>query len=340
MKTLDQFSCLSPIDYRYDEDHGMTAFLSEDAFTEYKRRYEKALLAAVARRLAPRGLAPADAEDRFERSCPVVFTDEVYEAERGNKATGVKGVKHDLRAQVIVMAKRCDPEVARLLHIPDTSWDTIGTANVARYRDAIGEILLPRLLHLEEQLIEIAVREAETVCIGRTHRRHAVPITFGFAMSEYVERLGDCIVSLRTLLSRLRGKSSGACGAHNAASVLFDDPEAFELDVVFGAFKLEPARHSTQVLPPEPLMRMFHELQLVAGVIANLSRDLCQLMRDEIDEVVEAENPEEVGSSTMTHKPPKPNSSISTLVPAINCSTCASASTRGTTARWMPNISW
>ena len=44
--------------------------------------------------------------------------------------------------------------------------------------------------------------------------------------------------------------------------------------------------------------------------------------------------------STMTHKPPKPNTSISTGVLRATCSTCAADSTRGSTARRTPNCSW
>ena len=40
--------------------------------------------------------------------------------------------------------------------------------------------------------------------------------------------------------------------------------------------------------------------------------------------------------STITHRLPKPNTSISTLVWRIRCATCDAVSTRGSTARAMP----
>jgi len=45
-------------------------------------------------------------------------------------------------------------------------------------------MLIPKLLGLEKTLIEIALREKETLQIGRTHGQYAVPITYGFAVAE------------------------------------------------------------------------------------------------------------------------------------------------------------
>lgn len=182
-----------------------------------------------------------------------------------------------------------------------TSFDIVDTANVLRFRDVVNEVVLPELLNLERTLINITLREAGTLQIGRTHGQHAVPITFGFATAEYVNRLGDCILKINEAAKELRGKFSGAVGAYNASSLIVDRPEMFEQDVL-GELGLNAALHSTQIVPPEPMSRLMNELLLASGVMANLARDMRNLQRTEIGEVGEKFEDEQIGSSTMPQK--------------------------------------
>jgi adenylosuccinate lyase len=107
-------------------------------------------------------------------------------------------------------------------------------------------VVLPNLIKLERVLIDLALRESDTLQIGRTHGQHAVPITFGFAMAEYVNRLGESILALKQRTSELVGKFSGAVGAYNASSLFFGCPEVFEREVL-DTLDLEPARFSTKL---------------------------------------------------------------------------------------------
>lgn len=79
------------------------------------------------------------------------------------------------------------------MHFTTTSFDIVDTANSLRFKEVSEKLLLPELYELEKILMEIALREKETLQIGRTHGQHAVPISFGFAMAEYVSRLGNRI---------------------------------------------------------------------------------------------------------------------------------------------------
>src|SRR5690606_22293551 len=105
-----------------------------------------------------------------------------------------------------------------------------------------------------------------------THGQHAVPITFGFAVAEYVSRLGGRIVKLEEAARALRGKMAGAVGAYNAASLLLDDPIAFEREVL-ELLGLEPGSHSTQIVEPEPLADYMHAVTTAFGVLANFADD-------------------------------------------------------------------
>lgn len=288
MTSRDVFNSLSPIDYRY-WDKDVAGYLSENAFTRYKCDVEVMLVRAIHRR----GLCAESVVAEIEVACEQVTTEEVYAEE--------KRIGHDIRALVNCIGARLSDDAKRFVHMMATSFDISDTANAARYRDCVTHVVLPTLLKLQEVLTTIAVREAKTVQIGRTHGQHAVPITFGFAIAGHVSRLGSCIVNIERRAGELVGKFSGAVGAYNASSLFFDDPDEFEREVLAG-LQLSPADHSTQIVPPEPLIRLLMECALAAGVMADLADDMRHLQRTEIGEVGETFEAEQVGSSTMPQK--------------------------------------
>ncbi|MCK4781544.1 adenylosuccinate lyase [Candidatus Parcubacteria bacterium] len=288
MKKQDVFDSISPIDYRYP-DKEVVHYLSENGFTRYKLLVEIALI----KTLHKRGICGADVIKEVELACEKVTTEDIYD-EEGR-------IKHDIRALVNCIRDKISKAAKRFVHMMATSFDISDTANAARYKDVTKKILLPKLIKLARVLIEITKREAETKQIGRTHGQHAVPITFGFAIAEYVSRLGKCILSLDKLSDELVGKFSGAVGGYNASSLFFDDPEVFEQEIL-AELGLKPADHSTQIVQPEPLIRLLCEVVTTAGVLANLSRDMRNLQRTEIGEVGEAFEGDQVGSSTMPQK--------------------------------------
>ncbi|KPJ56838.1 adenylosuccinate lyase [Parcubacteria bacterium DG_74_2] len=288
MKKRDIFDNISPIDYRY-WDKDVAYYLSENGFTRYKLKVEIAL----AKILHKRRMCDATAVQEIKLACKKVTTKDVYN-EEGR-------IKHDIRALVNCIRNKVSKAVKRIVHMIATSFDISDTANAARYKDVTKKILLPELIKLEKVLIELTKNEAETKQIGRTHGQHAIPITFGFAMAEYVSRLGGCILSIDKQTSNLVGKFSGAVGGYNASSLFFDDPEVFEQEVL-AELGLKPADHSTQIVQPEPLTRLLCEVVITSSVLANLSDDMRNLQRTEIGEVGEAFEEGQVGSSTMPQK--------------------------------------
>jgi len=288
MNTWDRFDSISSIDYRY-WDEEVAKYLSENGFTRYKLFVEFALIRVLHRR----GICPETAVKEVEAACGQVTTAEVYAEE--------DRIRHDIRALVNCIRNKVSENAKPYIHMTATSYDIIDPANAARYKNVVEKVLVPSLVELEGVLIGITLREAETVQVGRTHGQHAVPITFGFALAEYVSRLGGSIEALKPLAAKLPGKFSGAVGAYNASSLFFEDPEGFEAEVL-AELGLIPAEHSTQIVPPEALTRLLCEVTIVAGILANLSDDMRHLQRTEIAEVGEEFEAAQVGSSTMPQK--------------------------------------
>jgi adenylosuccinate lyase len=288
MGVRDQFDNISPIDYRYRNDE-VAKYLSENAFIRYKLKVELALVKVLCRR----GICPESVVQEVEAACKRVKAKDVYKEEQR--------IGHDIRALVNCIRALVSEETKPYVHMTATSYDIIDSANAARYKDAVEKVLIPSLIKLKNILIGIALRESGTVQVGRTHGQHAVPITFGFAIAGYVSRLGNSIEGLKRLAALLPGKFSGAVGAYNASSLFFDIPEGFEVEVL-AELGLRPAEHSTQIVPPEPLIRLEFEVTLATGVMADLADSMRNLQRTEIAEVGEEFGPNQVGSSTMPQK--------------------------------------
>ncbi len=282
------YSALDPLDARY-YDPEIAKYLSEASRIAYQAYVE----AALAHTLAEFGICSPEIAGQIEDATARVTAQAVAQEE--------KTTKHDVKALINVI-KADLPEAAKpYVHFSATSYDIVATALSLQLRDAIDGIVLPRLMELEKTLLNLTKRYADTIQIGRTHGQHAVPITFGFAMAEYVSRLGGSISSLKVLNSKLKGKFSGAVGAYNALSLFVDDPLSFEKKLL-ERLQLEPAPYSSQIIPAEYYVRLIDELVVTAGIMANLSHDMRHLQRSEIAEVREAFEEGQTGSSTMAHK--------------------------------------
>ena len=297
METRDRFRFISPLDHRYwlanrEQFEALADCLGEEAGVRYAAQVESALLIELLRRLP--GNAPDEGLEQRIRAAAGRVTAAAVAAEE-------RVTDHNLRALVNVLQRELPVEVRHLAHVGATSYDITDTANAARYRDALRGVVLPLLIRLEAALIELAEREADSVQVGRTHGQYAVPVTFGFAVAEYVARLGKSIVRLKRRCDDLRGKLAGAVGAYHATALLVDDPQELERAVLAG-LGLQPSESATQIVEPEYLLRALLELNTAFGILANLADDLRNLQRSEIDEVREPFGRRQVGSSTMPQK--------------------------------------
>ena len=298
MEVRSIFLNLSPLDHRYYLSNRqvfeeLSKYLSEEANIRYCLRVEVALLESL---LSPAmGLAEADSGSlsRIRRLAEEISPEEVYE-EEGH-------THHNIRALVNVMKRKVPAPIRHLVHLGATSVDILDTALSLRVRDSTRRVILPLLLKLMGTLIDLTLREASTPQIGRTHGQFAVPITFGYALAEYVSRLGKSIERIERKSTNLRGKLAGAVGAYNAMSLIVEDPENLEVDFL-GRLGLGVSEHSTQLVEPEYLLELLLEINTGFGIIANLADDLRNLQRSELGEVRELFSKEQVGSSTMPQK--------------------------------------
>ena len=295
MENRDPYLNLSPLDHRYWKSNPivfeeLSTFLSEKAAVRYHVRAELALLKVHIRRHLD---SKSDLLDAIVGLESRISAEEIaVEEEKTN---------HNIRALVNVIQRHIPKELGPWVHLGATSMDILDTAMAMRIRDALWKTVLPLIIDLLDILIRVSEEHAETVQAGRTHGQWAVPITFGFAMSEYVSRLGQSIEKIAELSGNLRGKLSGAVGAYNATSLISNDPAALEEEFL-GELGLKRADYANQIVEPEHLLRLLLEMNVCFGIIANLADDLRHLQRSEIAEVNESFGKDQVGSSTMPQK--------------------------------------
>lgn len=156
-------------------------------------------------------------------------------------------------------------------------------------------------LHLAtilDHLSDMAEWHAETPMVGRTNRRHALPISFGFKVAGWIEEINRAIERLQEIRARVfRLPFGGAVGAMHAYG---DQGQALchalaeELDL------------GQLVVPSRTVNDLFVEYivghSLLAMTIERIMQELYLLMEEEIGEVSERLNDQVIGSSTMPHK--------------------------------------
>lgn len=284
----DCFSAIDPLDSRY-YDPEVARYLSERSRIAYYAHIE----AALAHTLADFGICSQTVANKIEAACRKVTVEEVYAEE--------KITNHHTKALVNAIKNHLDDSSKPFVHFGATSFDIICSGEALQLRDTTQGVIIPRVKAVIGTLLTLTRQHSSTVQIGRTHGQHAVPITFGFAMAEYVSRLGENLLALQELSHNLPGKFAGAVGAYNALNVFVDDPVKFE-KTLLGYLDLKPAPYSTQIVPPDAVIRLLDELAIAAGTMANLAHDMRHLQRTEIGEVRERFEPGQTGSSTMAHK--------------------------------------
>lgn len=282
------YGTIDPLDNRYFDEE-TAKYLSEQSRIVYQAYIESAL----AQTLVQYGVCSQEIADEITAAARQIDIAAVYEAE--------KTTKHDIKALVNTIKASISDDAKPYVHFGATSYDIIANSQVLQLKDATEEVVLPRLKELIKTLAQIADKYADTPQIGRTHGQHGVPITFGFAIAEYVSRLSITYDALKDLSAQLKGKFSGATGSYNALSVFVEDPLKFEADVL-AQIGLTPSEYSTQIAPPEQLIRLLDEYTILAGIMANLGHDMRSLQRSEISEIREKFEEGQTGSSTMAHK--------------------------------------
>lgn len=243
---------------------------------------------AIMKGLEKSSLAPSGCWEKVSRVVGIIHPEEVDELE--------KKLGHDIAALVTIISEKTGSPCGNYVHLGATSYDIVDTAWALILRDAI-ELVKSKLRNVIEAMIDYVYRYRDVVMVGRTHGKHALPITFGFKIANYVYELSRSFERLIDVEKRVvRGKIAGAVGTMAGwfSKGLIVEEEALS------SLNLEPHAISTQVAPRDGFAELISVLAILGSQLDRFALEIRELMRDEIAEVFYSTG--EIGSSAMPHK--------------------------------------
>lgn len=279
-------------------DESITAEFSAAQTIAYMLEFEKALAGAQGQM----GIISAEAAQQIVATIQD-FEPDIEAIQVGMAKSSVPTIELIKQVRGAIGA-----EHGSYVHWGATSQDVMDTALVLQLRACI--IYLESVL--QKTIInfaKIADRHRQTLMVGRTHSQHALPISFGFKVANWIMPLVRHQQRLAELKPRLLVLQCG--GAVGTLAALGNDGQAVTERV---------AQHLQLGVPitawhtqRDNLAEFGAWLSLVTGSLAKIAQDIILMAQSEIAEVLESNDPTRGGSSTM---PQKRNPIISELIVA------------------------
>lgn len=250
---------------------------------KYSIWLEIELLAAEA--LAELGWIPKDAPKKMRELAK-------FDVQRINEIE--QTTRHDVIA-FLTNVEEYIGELAKYLHFGMTSSDVLDTCLAVQCKQA-GELILDKLLKLQEVLKRRALEFKYTPCIGRSHGVHAEPMTFGLKFALWYDECSRNIQRLRYAIEEISyGKISGAVGT-------FEHIPPFVEEYVCSKLNLKPSAISTQVVQRDRHAFFIASLGITASMLEKIATEVRHLQRTEVLEAEEYFAKGQKGSSAMPHK--------------------------------------
>ena len=276
-----------PIDYRYGS-YEMKKVFDRENWLQKMLEVE----AALAKAHAEVGNIPREAAEYISKMATIKHV----KIERVNEIE--KEIKHETMAVVKALTEVCGPH-GKYIHLGATSSDILDTVLALQLKEAIN-IIEKDLIEIAYLLIDLAEKNKETICVGRTHGQHAIPYILGHKFAIWANEIKLHIERLRQCKERVCvGKMSGAVGTQAGFG-----PNALRIqELTMKYLDIKPAEISSQIVPRDRLAEFICLLALISSSLDKFGREIRNLQRTEIQELEEPFREEiQVGSSTMPQK--------------------------------------
>jgi len=282
-----KYFLIHPIDYRYGS-YEMRKIFNRENWLQKMLEVE----AALAKAHAEVGNIPKEAAEYISKMATIKHV----KLERVNEIE--KEIKHETMAVVKALTEVCGP-YGKYIHLGATSSDILDTVMALQLKEAIN-IIENDLIEIAHLLIDLAEKNKETICVGRTHGQHAVPYILGHKFAIWANEIKLHIERLRQCKERVCvGKMSGAVGTQAGFG-----PNALKIqELTMKHLDIKPAEISSQIVPRDRLAEFVCLLALISSSLDKFGREIRNLQRTEIQELEEPFREEvQVGSSTMPQK--------------------------------------
>ena len=188
-------------------------------------------------------------------------------------------------------------EAGKFVHWGATTQNIVDTGLLIVLKKYHSEMMIV-ISEILKKLSFISKTNSQTIMIGRTLSRHALPITYGFKVAIWIENfseLADQIIETEKRLFKLR--FGGAVGGFHSY-----EKDGYELSNRL-AKKLGLDIASVQDrTSPEPFMEYLMKLTMIGQLVKKIIDDFYFLNTEGIDEIIEVLPETDVGSSTMPQK--------------------------------------
>ncbi|MEV4712770.1 adenylosuccinate lyase family protein [Micromonospora sp. NPDC049374] len=204
---------------------------------------------------------------------------------------------HSLVGLLRVFQAACPDGTGEFIHFGATTQDIQDTGQSLEIRDTLDEIDR-ELGEILGCLVELAEEHADTVAVGRTHARAALPMSFGLKAASWIdeilrhtERLAT--VRSRVVVAQLFG-GAGTMAGFGTEGIGLLERFAARLGLGVPTIGWHVAR--------DRVVEFVTTLAMVAGTLGRVADEIRTIGRPEFGEVTEPWRYGKVGSSTMPHK--------------------------------------
>lgn len=298
---ISTLTAISPIDGRYRSKTAPLAdYFSEYALIRYRVRVEVEYFIALCELGLPplKGVQPG----LFEPLRGIYREFTPADAQRIKDKEAI--TNHDVKAVEYFLKEEFDAmgleEYKEFIHFGLTSQDINNTAVPLSLREAMEDVVLPRLHELRDKLQTLSEEWADVAMLARTHGQPASPTRLGKEIAVFVYRLDEQLKALKQV--PYSGKFGGATGnfnAHRAAFPMTDWP-AFAEEFLQKKLGLQREHLTTQISNYDNLAALFDALRRIGTIILDLDRDMWMYIS--LGYFRQRIKAGEVGSSAMPHK--------------------------------------
>lgn len=268
-------------------DRGMKELFGQKAKIEVWLEIE----AALARAQGKLGIIPQEAADNIVKNC-IIENIDFDEMEKILKEIG-----HNFVPFLKLLVKSCSKEGGKYVHYGVTTQNIQQTGQLLimkRYNSK----LIASLEKIIGNLKEIARKHKHTILPGRTHGKHALPITFGYKVCVWIVELEEVLNIIKDSEKRIfQVMMGGAVGAYHALGEKGVDVQnmvAAELGM------------TSMIIPSRSIrlnrLEYLTNLSLLGTILNKIGEEIYRTSSEEFDEVTEAFKKGTVGSSTMPQK--------------------------------------
>ncbi len=269
------------------DDRGIQELLTENAKVAAWLKVE----AALAKAQAEVGFIPKEAAEDIQKNARIENID--FEEMRQIK----EKIGHGFVPFLKVFVKACSEEGGKYVHYGVTTQNIQQTAHLYIIKD-ISKKLKSFIYDILENLAILADTHAETVMPGRTHGKHATPITYGYKISVYISELLSSLQRLEESEKRVfQVMMGGAVGSFNATGKsgrIVQDLVAEYLDM--GSMDVSSRNMNLHKI------EYISNLAMLCNTFHKFAEEVYYTGLEEIGEVSEGFTPGTVGSSTMPQK--------------------------------------